>query len=553
MAMSERLHLLTHLERLLSRLESLEAPLIEVWGWPGSGRTALLEALLARHRGEAVGIPHAAFDGEGTAREALTRAGHARWLVVRGDPGGHVACAARWLRPGQRLVVASSRRPQVPLPGAAFVGPQELLMTADEVASLVFLLTGEALPPEGSRALWEAGDGWYRPLRLAVEATGGQGLGQATPELLLEIPPVRFFLRHELLDALAESERLELLAADDERPGPSSPPGSAVAWALVDRLGLWVEAADRDRLPRLLSAWLRRERERRRARRASFSRGLARPVLPAGAGVPAAFETPPKPPSAIPVGYFLSLFGEGVARLRHAGVERELEWRLRRSFQVLAFLATAPDLEASREEIIEAVWPTEGEQTIERNFHPTLSYLRRTLEAGSKESLPVPILHSGGTYHLNPEVDWDIDVHAFDRLLQQGRTFLARQEDEAAADAWRGAWRLYRGAFLQGHYEAWVTTCRERYQRLYIELLRDLGDLLVRLGRGEEALDAYRTMIIEDPLQEQVHIAVMRLFAGQGRRDLVRRQFERLSSLLLDELGVEPMPETEREYRRLMS
>jgi DNA-binding SARP family transcriptional activator len=45
----------------------------------------------------------------------------------------------------------------------------------------------------------------------------------------------------------------------------------------------------------------------------------------------------------------------------------------------------------------------------------------------------------------------------------------------------------------------------------------------------------------------------MRLYAAQGRRDLVRRQYERLCTLLLDELGVEPLPETVQEYHRLMS
>ena len=37
------------------------------------------------------------------------------------------------------------------------------------------------------------------------------------------------------------------------------------------------------------------------------------------------------------------------------------------------------------------------------------------------------------------------------------------------------------------------------------------------------------------------------------RRDLVRRQYDRLSNLLLEELGVAPMPETTREYHKLMA
>ena len=65
-------------------------------------------------------------------------------------------------------------------------------------------------------------------------------------------------------------------------------------------------------------------------------------------------------------------------------------------------------------------------------------------------------------------------------------------------------------------------------------------------------MDAYRSVLLEDPLQERVHLAVMRLYASQGRRDLVRRQYDRLCTLLLEELGVEPMPQTTREYHRLM-
>jgi len=45
----------------------------------------------------------------------------------------------------------------------------------------------------------------------------------------------------------------------------------------------------------------------------------------------------------------------------------------------------------------------------------------------------------------------------------------------------------------------------------------------------------------------------MRIYARQGRRDLVRRQYERLTSLLREDLGVEPLAETTDAYQRLMA
>lgn len=522
----ESSHLLPHLDRLLRRIGTLESPLVQIWGWPGTGRAALLEALLERHGSSAVGLPLGAFDGRDTLRNAVEEAyeAGARWLVASGEPGERLAEAARWLRPGQRLVFAGARRwSEASLP-LAVIPPQEMLLSKSELASLWHLLTGLAPAPGILRGLCAAGEGWYRPLRLAIEATGGLGLEDATPDLLLELAPVRFFLRHEVLESFSEDER-ELLFSNPED-----------AWRVLESRGFWVEGEERDRPPRLLAAALERERRRRAPRRET---ALAAP--------PSAVETPDSRPV-----YVLGLLGTAVARQRGPEGERELDCRLRRSFQVLAYLASSPGLEAGREELIEAVWPTEGERTIERNFHPTLSHLRRALEGGRKGEGLSPLLFRSGIYRLNPEVTWEIDTIELVRLVEKGKELHAQEDFEAAAEAWRSAWKLYRGPFLQGYYETWVTTRREQYQRTYLELLRDLGDVYVRLERSQDAMDAYRSVLHEDPLQERVHVAIMRIYAAQGRRDLVRRQYDKLSAQLLEDLGVAPLPQTTREYHRLM-
>jgi len=537
--MSEAVPFLPQLDRLLRRIETAESPLVQLWGWPGTGKMALLEGLLARQGRRAIALPMAAMASEESLREALEAAHDldARWLVAIGAPAAErLPQLERWLRPGQRLVFAGDRRSPGDFPREV-LAPQELLLREAEMLALGSLLTGQTCDPETVRSLWEATDGWYRPVRLALDATGGSGLRGAGPDELLGIPAVRHFLRHEVLDSFAEEEKPLLLDAPDERPAIGQ--AGEEAWRLLDERGLWIDGPDRDRLPRLLGAALARERHRRR------------PEPPISAPPPA--DSTREAPAARPV-YSLGLLGSPIARQRDEQGERELDCRLRRSFQVLAFLASAPGLQAGREELIEAVWPTEGERTIERNFHPTLSHLRRALEGGRKgKNRPAPLLFRSGVYRLNPEVAWEIDALELGRLADEGRERLERGELDGAAEAWQRGWKLYRGPFLQGYYEGWVTARRETCQRLYLELLRDLGDLYVRLGRSEDAMDAYRTVLVEDPLQERIHLAVMRLYAAQGRRDLVRRQFDKLSSLLLDELGVAPMPHTTRDYHRLMA
>src|SRR5436305_10817131 len=536
---SEPYHLFPHVERLLRGIESRESPLVQLWGWPGSGDVAVLEALLARQGRRALGLPLATMADEAALREALEAARDVgvRWLVTLGEPPAErLATAERWLLPGQRLVFAARRRWPAAIP-LDVVPPQELLLGPAEVSSLCLLLTGDEPAPPAALALWEATDGWHRPLRLALETAGVPGLEGVGPDALLDLPAVRLFLRQEVLEALPQEERELLLAAPEERPAAGG--AGEEAWRVIDALGLWVEGPERDRLPRLLAALLARERRRKRPPRST------RPALPPPAAAESAGDR-------LPV-YVLGLLGSPLARQRDEDGERDLDCRLRRSFQVLAYLASSPGLQAGREELVEAVWPTEGERTIERNFHPTLSHLRRALEAGRKgKDLPVPLLFRGGFYRLNPEVSWQVDAIDFSRLEEKGRGQESRGELAAAADSWERAWKLYRGPFLQGYYESWVTARRESFQRLYLELLRELGDVYVRLQKPGEALDAYRTILVEDQLNERVHLSVMHLYAQQGRRDLVRRQYDKLCSILLDELGVPPHEETTRGYHQLM-
>jgi DNA-binding SARP family transcriptional activator/ketosteroid isomerase-like protein len=235
---------------------------------------------------------------------------------------------------------------------------------------------------------------------------------------------------------------------------------------------------------------------------------------------------------------------------------QELRWPLKRCLRTLAFLAVAPGREVSRDELLEALWGDADEATIERNFHPTLSHLRRTLRAGLRRTLgregPPPVLHRAGAYRLNPQLAWVVDGDELTGLLEAGRRRREAGRDAPAAALWEEALALYRGPFLEGYWEAWAELHRERYRRAFLDLLRELAMLYRRQDRLTEAIDAYRRVLFEDPLEESVHVALMQIYALQGRRDLVRRQYERLTGALTDELGVEALVQTTEEYHRLM-
>src|SRR4051794_6606779 len=99
--MEEPFDLLPQTERLLRKLEALEEPLIQVWGWPGSGKAVLLRCLLEWQGPRARGLSLGDFAREDELRETLQSAHAAgvRWLVASGRSAEGLAAVARWLVP----------------------------------------------------------------------------------------------------------------------------------------------------------------------------------------------------------------------------------------------------------------------------------------------------------------------------------------------------------------------------------------------------------------------------------------------------------------------
>ena len=83
--------------------------------------------------------------------------------------------------------------------------------------------------------------------------------------------------------------------------------------------------------------------------------------------------------------------------------------------------------------------------------------------------------------------------------------------------------------------------------------MENLGDVFGELSQWTLAEDCYRSLLLEDPLQENVYVSMMRVYAARGRRDLVQRQYERMSNRLRRDLGVEPSNATMAAYNELLA
>jgi LuxR family maltose regulon positive regulatory protein len=223
-------------------------------------------------------------------------------------------------------------------------------------------------------------------------------------------------------------------------------------------------------------------------------------------------------------------------------------WTSKRARDILCFIASRQHRRASKDTLVDTFWRDDNPESVEKKFHPTISYVRKALNSNQllRQNF---LLYKDGDYLLNPDLSYRSDVEEFDALVAEAAAARRRGQTERCHRAYEEAVSLYRGEFMQGTHDAWVEEQRSYYRDQYLRMLEKLAAAAQEAGEWERSLTLAHQILRDDPFREEVYCRVMRAHASLGNRVAVKEQYETLRSLLRRELGVEPALETQRVYR----
>jgi predicted ATPase/DNA-binding SARP family transcriptional activator len=203
---------------------------------------------------------------------------------------------------------------------------------------------------------------------------------------------------------------------------------------------------------------------------------------------------------------------------------------------LLAYLVLNPSPQP-REQLAALLWGDASMEQASGSLRKALTLLRKAL---GQEVL----LADRETIQINPSFTLWVDALDFQ---EQARQFLATSSpnpDGIELD-------LYQDDLLANLYEDWIVPRREQLRDLYHRSLFHLIHLHQSRGVYDRAIACAARILARDPANEDAHYQLMLSYFSSGKTKAAIKQFEVCQKVLLDEIGVEPSPQTKALYLRI--
>jgi DNA-binding SARP family transcriptional activator len=217
----------------------------------------------------------------------------------------------------------------------------------------------------------------------------------------------------------------------------------------------------------------------------------------------------------------------------------------RKARTLLKVLAVARGRPVAVDQLVESLWPDEeaGPSRPEEQVAVLVSRLRAVL--GTER-----LVRTDAGYALL--YDW-LDVAALDELASEAARRLAAGSHALARAAADAALALTRGPLLADEPEAaWLRGARAAAERLIAEISLTAARAALGGGDAAAASSLAATMLEHDPFDEAALRVLMEAHAAAGRPALAVAAYGRARERLSEELGVDPAPETEMLYLRVL-
>jgi len=212
---------------------------------------------------------------------------------------------------------------------------------------------------------------------------------------------------------------------------------------------------------------------------------------------------------------------------------------------LLALLLLRANEVVSRDRLIDELWQDHAPESAANALAALVARLRRALPEDT-------IVTRSGGYAAQVDPD-TVDVHRFERLVEEGNSALAAADPARAGSLLRSALGLWRGQPLADlAYETFAESTILRLEELRLAAQESRIEADLRLGRDAELVAELQSLLLLHPLRERLRGQLMLALYRSGRQAEALDVYRDGRRLLLDELGIDPSPELQELERSIL-
>jgi ATP/maltotriose-dependent transcriptional regulator MalT/DNA-binding SARP family transcriptional activator len=203
---------------------------------------------------------------------------------------------------------------------------------------------------------------------------------------------------------------------------------------------------------------------------------------------------------------------------------------------LLTFLLTRPQFTASREQVIEALWPEMELEAGANSLNQTSYFLRQMFEPKVEDD------SSAGYLNSRADLIW-LDPGLVRSRSAECLKLLAAIRRDPSPDLVTRLAESYTGRFAVDFiYDDWASAFRDALHASFLDRIERAITADTRAGSFDRALAVAQMALQADPDAEQIELCVLRLYRRMGANAAAAEQYAHYANVMREQLGVEPPP-----------
>ena len=203
---------------------------------------------------------------------------------------------------------------------------------------------------------------------------------------------------------------------------------------------------------------------------------------------------------------------------------------------LLCFLLTRPQFTATREQVIDALWPEMDPEAGANSLNQSSYFLRQVLEPNGEDDA------SAGYLRSRAELIW-LDQELVNSASADCLKLLGELRRDPSPSLVMDLAEAYKGRFgVDFIYDDWASSFRETLHASFLDRIERSVIADTKAGFFDRALSIAQLALQADPDAEQIELCLLRLYRRTGANAAAAEQYSHYASVLRDQLGVEPPP-----------